>query len=100
MRTSTIIWSVSRTLAYELVCVLHQDWRAISHESHVRRAAKTISGCVAAAIGIVLAINMIFAAPWYESQNRHPGHYVVNGLHIAVPENLRSYPIEQLLPLP
>jgi hypothetical protein len=80
--------------------VLHHEWRAISHQGDVRRAAKKISGYVAAVIGISLAINVILSTPSHESGDRYPAHEVVNGLHIAVPENLRGYPIEQLVPLP
>jgi hypothetical protein len=109
MRASTIVRSVCRDLAYELVCVNH-ECRAISHQGDVRRAAKKISGYVAAVIAISLAINVILSVPRHASGDRraahsngvHSGaaHSVVNGLHIGLPENLRGYPIEQLVPLP
>lgn len=100
MRASTIVRSVNRALAYELVCVLRHEWRAMSHQGDVRRVAKKISGYVAVVIASSLAINVILSAPRRESGNRYPVHSVVNGLHIAVPDRLRSFPIEQLIALP
>ena len=100
MRASTIIQNVNRHLAYELVGALRHEWRVISHRVDVTRAAKNLFGYVAAVIVISLAVNMILSAPWHTSDYRYPRHVVVNGLHIAVPENLRAFPIEQLVPLP
>ena len=100
MRASTVIQNLNRDLAYELVGVLRHEWRAISRRVNVRRAAKNLFGYVAAVIVISLAVNVILSAPWQASDYRYPRHVVVNGLHIAVPENLRAFPIEQLVPLP
>ena len=100
MRTSTIVRTTARDLAYELVNVLYHEWRAVLCQGNATRAAKKISGFIAAVISISLAINVILSAPWHESNNRLAGHYVVNGLYIAVPDNFRGIPIEQLVPLP
>ena len=100
MRASTIIQNVNRDLAYELFGVLRHEWRAISHRVHVTRAAKNLFGYVAAVIVISLVVNLILSAPWDISDYRYPRPVVVNGLHIAVPENLRAFPLEQLVPLP
>jgi hypothetical protein len=100
MRASSIVWSVSRDLTYELVRALDHEWRAIWRQSDVRRVAKKVSGYMVALIAISLAINVVVSAPWHDSGNRYPGHEVVNGLHVAVPENLRGFAIEQLIPLP
>ena len=100
IRASTIIRNANRDLAYELVGVLHDEWRAISHRVDVTRVAKKFLGYVAAFIVISLAINVVLVAPRHASDHRYPRHVVVNELHIAVPENLQAFPIEQLVPLP
>ena len=100
MRTSTVVWAKVHDLAFELISVFYSEWRAALHRHDAMRAAKTISGCIVAAISISLAINVILAAPGHETNDRHAGHYAVNGLHIAVPDNFRGIPFEQFIALP
>src|SRR5512135_3535667 len=100
IRAPTIIRDVNRDLAYELVGVLRHEWRAISRRVNVTRVAKKFFGYVAAVIIVSLAINVILVAPRHASDHRYPRHVFVNGLHIALPENLQAFPIEQLVPLP
>src|SRR5262245_23118076 len=100
MRTSTLVRTTVRDLAYELIRALYHEWQAISRQAKAIRTAKKVSGYIAAVIGISLAVNVILSAPSRESNDRHPGHYVVNGLHIAVPNNFWGISIEQLVPLP
>jgi hypothetical protein len=87
-------------MAYELIGVLYHEWQAVWCQGNATRSAKKISGYIAAVIGISLAVNVILSAPQQQSDARRPGHQVVNGLHIAVPDNFRDIPIEQLVPLP
>jgi hypothetical protein len=101
MRVSTVVRVINRNVAHELIGVLHDEWRRpVSHPADVRRAAKKISGYVMAAIIIMLGANVILSAPWHSSDLRSPRLNVRSGLHIAVPETLRSFPIEQFVPLP
>lgn len=97
MRTSTVVRAKVHDLAFELISVLYSEWRAALHRRDAMRAAKMISGCIVAAISISLAINVILSAPRH---GRYTGHYAVNGLHIAVPDNFRGIPVEQLIALP
>jgi hypothetical protein len=100
MRTSTIIRTTSRNLAYELVGIFYHKWQAAWRRGHANRSAKKISGYIAAVIGISLAVDVILSAPQHRSDDHRPGHQVVNGLHIAVPDNFRDIAVEQLVPLP
>lgn len=100
MRTSTVVRAKVQDLAFELISVLCREWRAALRRGDAMRALKTALGCVGAAIGISLAINVILSAPGQESNNRYAGHYAVNGLHIAVPDNFRGISIEQFIALP
>jgi hypothetical protein len=100
MRTSMIVRSLNRDLAFELFRVLCNEWRAIIRQDGIRRTAKKIAGYLIALLAISLAVNVMISAPSRDSARRYPGHQVVNGLHIAVPENLRGFAIEQLVPLP
>ena len=100
MRTSAVVRTTVRDLAYEFISVLYNEWRAVLCQGNATRTAKKISGYIAAVIGISLAINVILTAAWYASDNSHALHYTVNGLHIAVPDSFRGIPVEQLLPLP
>lgn len=100
MRTSTVVRAKVHDLAFELISVLCREWRAALRQVDAMRAAKMTLGCVGAAICISLAINVILSAPGHEANDRHAGHYAVNGLHIAVPDNFRGIPVEQLLALP
>ena len=99
MKTSTIVRTTTRDLTSELVNILYHEWRAVLRRGNATRSAKKISGYIAAVIGISLAINVILSAAW-QSNNSPAAPYVVHGLHIAVPDNLRSIPVEQLLALP
>jgi hypothetical protein len=98
MKNSTVVRAKVHDLAFDLISVLYSEWRAALHRRDAMRAGKMISGCIAAAIGISLAINVILSAPGHE--DRYAGHYAVNGLHIAVPDNFRGIPVEQLIALP
>jgi hypothetical protein len=87
-------------LAYEFFRVLHQEWRAAWHQNDATRFVRTFFGWVVAAIAISLATNVIWSAP-NEAVAHNPVHHVLNnGLHIAVPDVLRAFPIEQVIPLP
>jgi hypothetical protein len=70
------------------------------HPGDVSRAAKKITGYVAVVIASSLAINVILSAPRHEPGNWRPAQNGVSGLHFAVPDTLRSFPIENLVPLP
>jgi hypothetical protein len=87
-------------MTYELAGVLYREWRAAWRRGDVTRSARKISGYIAAVVGISLAVNVILSAPQHRSDDSQPGHQVVNGLHIAMPNNFRDIPIEQLVPLP
>jgi hypothetical protein len=78
---------------------LYHEWRAVLRRGNATHSAKKISGYIAAVIGISLAINVILSAAW-QSDNSPAARYVVHGLHIAVPYNFGSTPVEQLLALP
>jgi hypothetical protein len=99
MRTS-VLRTGCRDLAYELVGVLYKEWRLSWHQRGLIRAAKKIPSYIAIVIAIALAINVIVSAPSHVSIDRYPTHRAVNGLNIALPDNLRGFPIEQLVPLP
>jgi hypothetical protein len=75
-------------------------WRQSWHQGDLIRTAKTIPGYITIVIVIAFAINVIVSAPLHDSIDRHPTHRVVNGLNIALPDNLRGFAIEQLIPLP
>ena len=100
MRASTIVRTAARDLAYELVKALYHEWRSALRQGNATQAAKKLFGFVAAVISISLAINVILSAPRHELNNRYAGHYAVNGLHVAVPDNFRGIPVEQLIALP
>jgi hypothetical protein len=100
MQAVTTVRTVSRGLAYELIRVLHQEWRAAWHQGDATRAVKTLFGWIGTVIAISLAITVIWSAP-HEAVAHHPAHHVLmNGLHIVVPDVLRAFPIEQFIPLP
>jgi hypothetical protein len=99
MRTS-VLRTGCRDLTYELVGVLYKEWQLSWHQLDFIRTAKKVPGYIAIVIAIALAISVILYTPQYDSVDRHPIHRVVNGLNIALPDNLRGFAIEQLVPLP
>ncbi len=95
-----VVRTANRNLAYKLVSVMYEEWRVSWHQHDLVQAAKKISGYIAVVMAIALAIDVIGSAPLRDSGERYATHRVVNGLHIALPENLQGVAIEQLVPLP
>ena len=98
--------AVNLVLIYELVSFLYRRYQEPwSLGDHVG-ITKKIAGFAAIAMVIALAVIVIVSAPLHGSKKysmpTESGalHDVVDGLHIALPENLRYIAIEQLVPLP
>ncbi len=92
--------AAARDLANELVSVLYDDWRQSWHQCGLVGIAKKIPGYIGVVIVIAFTVTAILSAPPHDSIGRYTNHQVVNGLHIALPSNLRDVAIEQLVPLP